>query len=75
MDQEMTVDQIEQQFDSEWVVLENPRTDEATVYGGTVRYHGKDRDEAYRRAGEILPKRFAILYTGKIPPPGEAILL
>jgi hypothetical protein len=29
--------------------------------------HGKDREEVYRRAVEIRPKRFAIVYTGKMP--------
>jgi hypothetical protein len=68
MDEFLTREQIEQQFDSEWVVLEDPQTDEfQKVRAGRVRYHGKDRDEAYRLPGEVLPKRSAILYTGKMP--------
>jgi hypothetical protein len=35
--------------------------------GGTVRWHGKDSEEVYRKAVEIRPKRFAIVYTGKMP--------
>ena len=35
--------------------------------GGTVRWHGKDRDEVYRPAVQIRPKRFAIVYTGTMP--------
>jgi hypothetical protein len=35
------------------------------VRSGTVWWHGKDRDEVYRRAVAIRPKRFAIVYTGK----------
>ena len=45
-----------------------------TVHGGTVRWHDKDRDEVYRRAVEMRPKRFAIVYTGKMPE-GTAIVL
>ena len=59
---------IEAKFDSEWVLIENPWTDEGlTIRSGTVRCHGKDREEVYRRAIEIRPKRFAIVYTGKMP--------
>jgi hypothetical protein len=35
------------------------------VRSGTVRGHGKDREEVYGRAAEIR-KRFAV-YTGKMP--------
>src|SRR5438067_4146288 len=56
MDEILTMSEIEAKFDSEWVLIENPRTDEAlTVRGGTVRWHGKDREEVYRRAVEIRP--------------------
>jgi hypothetical protein len=30
-------------------------------------WHSKDRDEVYRKAVELRPKRFAMLYTGKMP--------
>jgi hypothetical protein len=68
MDEILTMAQIEARFDSEWVLIEDPRTDDALdVHGGTVLYHGKDREEVYRRVVEIRPKRFAIVYTGKMP--------
>ena len=38
-----------------------------TVRRGRVRWHSKDRDEVYRKAVELRPGRFAILYTGRIP--------
>ena len=64
----LTAAQIEAQFESEWVLIEDPRTDEALqVQSGTVRWHSKDREEVYRRAVEIRPQRFAIVYTGKMP--------
>jgi len=68
MDEILTMAEIEGKFDSEWVLIENPSTGEALeVRGGTVRWHGKDRDEVYRRAVQLRPKRFAIVYTGTMP--------
>ena len=75
MDNVMTVAEIEAQFKSEWVLLEDPQTNEALeVQGGRVVWHGKDRDEVYRKAVELRPKRFAVLYTGKMPE-GTAVVL
>ena len=68
MNEVLTIAQIETEFESEWVLIEDPRTDESlAVQGGTVRWHSKDREEVYRRAVETRPKRFAIVYTGKMP--------
>ena len=68
MDEVLTLAQIEAQFESEWILIEAPQTNEALeVQSGTVRWHGKDREEVYRKAVEMRPKRFAILYTGKMP--------
>ena len=68
MDEMMTISQIEARFLSEWVLVENPQTDETLeVQRGTLLWHSRDRDEVYRKAIELHPKRFAVLYTGKIP--------
>ena len=68
MDKVMSIAEIETQFESEWVLVEDPKTNEALeVQSGTVRCHSKDRDEVYRKAVELRPKRFAMLYTGKLP--------
>lgn len=68
MNEVLTTAQIEAQFESEWILVEEPQTNEALeVQSGTVRWHSKDREEVYRKATEIRPKRFAILYTGKMP--------
>jgi hypothetical protein len=68
IDEVLSITEIETKFDSEWVLIEDPRTNEALeVHSGTVRWHGKDREEVYRKAIEIRPKRFAIVYTGKMP--------
>ena len=75
MDDILTIAQIEAQFASEWVLVEAPQTNHALeVQSGRVRWHSKDREEVYRQAVVLRPKRFAILYTGKMPE-GTAIIL
>jgi hypothetical protein len=64
----LTAAQIRQQFESEWVLVEDLETNDALeVESGKVRWHSKERDEVYRKAVELRPKRFAMLYTGKMP--------
>jgi hypothetical protein len=64
----MTIAEIQTTFQSEWVLVEDPQTNEAfEVERGNVRFHSHDRDEVYRKAVELRPKRFAMLYTGEIP--------
>jgi len=75
MSQEMTIEEIESQFDSEWVLIENPETDESLkVIGGKVLHHSKDRDEVYRKAVTLRPKRSALIYTGQIPEETAVVL-
>lgn len=75
MDDVMTLSEIEARFDSEWILIGDPVTNEALdVTRGRVLWHGKDRDEMYRKAVELRPTRFAILYTGKMPE-GTAVVL
>lgn len=74
-DEMLTLAQIEARFQSEWVLIEEPKTNDALeVQSGKVRWHSKDREEVYRKVVEMHPKRFAILYTGKMPE-GTAIVL
>jgi hypothetical protein len=64
----LTVAEIEKRFDSEWVLIDEPQTNDALqVEAGRVRWHSKDRDEVYRKAVELHPKRFAVLYIGSLP--------
>jgi len=71
----LTIAEIRDQFRSEWILIEDPETDEALgVKRGKVRYHSKDRDEVYREAVRLRPKRFAMLYTGTIPKDTAIIL-
>ena len=75
MDDALTIAQIEAQFESEWILVEDPQTNEALeVQSGRVRWHSKDRDEVYRKAVELRPKRFAMLYTGKMPKDTAVVL-
>ncbi len=75
MNQVLTVDEINQQFDSEWVVLEDPQTDQTgQVKGGRVLWHSKNRDEIDRKLVEQRPKRVAIFYTGKLPKDAAIVL-
>jgi len=68
MDEVLTIAQIEAQFQSEWVLIEEPKTNEALeVQSGKVRWHSKDREEVYRKVVEMHPRRFAVLYTGTMP--------
>jgi hypothetical protein len=68
METTMTIEEIQSRFDSEWVLVENPRTNEALeVLSGHVLHHSKDRDEVYRKAVALRPERCAVLYTGEIP--------
>ena len=74
-DKVMTIAEIESQFESEWVLIEDPQTNEGLeMLGGTVRCHSKNRDEVYRKAVELRPKRFAMLYTGTIPKDTAVVL-
>jgi uncharacterized pyridoxal phosphate-containing UPF0001 family protein len=71
----MTLQEMEKQFDSEWILVGDPQTNEALeVVKGMVLCHSKDRDEVYRAAVKLRPKRSAILYTGHMPPDTAIVL-
>lgn len=68
MSETISFAEIQKKFDSEWVLLEDPVTDQGlTVKSGKVLWHSKDRDEVYRKGRELKPKHSALLYTGKLP--------
>jgi hypothetical protein len=75
MDEILTLGEMESRFVGEWLLVDDPETDdELAVRCGTVRFHSKDRDEVYRKAMELRPKRFAVLYTGRIPKDAAVVL-
>jgi hypothetical protein len=75
VNQTMTIQEIEDRFPSEWILVGDPVTNDALeVMSGTVLWHSPDRDEVYRKAIELRPKRSAFLNTKKIPE-GSVIVL
>jgi hypothetical protein len=68
MSEVLTAPEIEQRFPSEWILVDELQTDEhLEVLGGRVLFHSPDRDEVYRKAVELHPKRFTVMFTGKDP--------
>lgn len=75
MDEMLPLVEIEARFPTEWVLVTDPETNEnLEVQKGKVRWHSKDRDEVYRKAVELRPQPFAIIYTGDLPE-GTAVVL
>lgn len=68
MDEILTNEEIEARYKDEWILVEDPETNEALeVLRGKVHYHSKDRDEVYQAAVELRAKSSAILCTVKLP--------
>jgi len=75
MNEVLTIAEIRSRFDSEWVLVQNPRTDKANnVLSGVVIAHSRDRDEVYRHAATTKPARFAMLFLGEIPEDTAVVL-
>jgi len=75
MEEVLTITQIEARFDSDWILVGDPQTNEALeVQSGKVLWHSKDREEVYRKAVELRPKRSTMLYTGKMPKDTAVVL-
>jgi hypothetical protein len=72
----MTIEEINESFDSEWVLVDRPEVDELLrVQRGTVLWHGKDEDELDRKVAELpKPLNIAIFYTGRVPEDAVIIL-
>jgi hypothetical protein len=67
--------QIEMQFPNEWVLIEDPQTNDALeVQSGRVLAHSKDRDELHQQVMTLRPSRFAVLFTGTYPEDAVIIL-
>lgn len=68
MPEVLTMSEIEDRYQSQWVLVVDPTTGESLeVVSGCVVSHSGDRDEVYRKAVELRPRRFAVLYTGGMP--------
>jgi hypothetical protein len=68
MNEVMTAEEINARFESEWVLIANPETEENLMLkGGRVLWHGKDRAEMYRKIAELpKPLNLTLHYTGTI---------
>ncbi len=69
-DEILTMDEIKKRFDSEWVLIAEPETDQFhNVLGGKVIYHHSDRSVFDREVLELdpHPNDFAVFFTGKTP--------
>lgn len=68
MDGIMTLAEMEQRFESEWILVVDPELDESgEVVQGTVAFHSKDRAEIDRKDIELRPRSAAYVYTGATP--------
>lgn len=75
MGEVLSIAQIEARYPSEWILVEDPITNDALeVQSGKVLSHSPDRDEVYRTAVELRPRHFAFLCTRQMPP-NTAIIL
>jgi len=64
----MTLTEIEEQYDNEWILVEDPELDRSNaVVKGRVLFHSKNRDEVDAVAMRLRPKHSALLYTGPMP--------
>ncbi len=67
-DEVLTIEEIKKKYDSEWVLIADPKTDQhRQVLSGTVICHHKDRlvfDDEIMNI-EPFPKKSAVLYLGK----------
>ena len=64
----MTMNEMEKQYDGEWVLLEDPyRNDGNRVAGGKLLFHSPNREEVYQAALRLRPKHGAFLFMGPMP--------
>ena len=68
MNEVLTMQEIEQRYDGEWVLLEDPVSDRRDqIVSGKLRWHSKDRAEIGVKMLELRLKHGAIFYIGKGP--------
>ena len=77
MPEVLTIDEINERFPDEWVLIGDPEADESLeVLRGKVLCHSKERDEVYQAAIDLPgPKRLATHYTGELLEDGVEYIL
>ena len=67
MNETLTMKEIEDRFPSQWVLIgELVTDDQLEILSGRVLGHGPDRESVEGKFDEFRPKRFTIMYTGKM---------
>lgn len=70
----MTWEQIEDLYQGEWVLLEDPDAKEKVhVLACNLLCHSKSREEIGRKLLELRPRSSAVLFVGQ--PPRDAVFL
>ena len=68
MNQKLTMKEIEQRYDSQWVLLGDPEWDSYDrVRRAVVLAHGPDKDKVFRKAMRLKPKSSAFYWIGEHP--------
>ena len=71
----MSWKEIEDAFDSEWVLIEDPEhTPSLEIVRGKVIFHSKDRAELNAKMAELPRMHHAVIYIGGLPEGWEMIL-
>ncbi len=72
----LSLEEIERRYDGQWVVIDEPNVSELTDFlGGTVVFHGSDRDEAWAEVERRGLKNVAVWYMGALFPEGVSVAL
>lgn len=75
MSEILTIQEMQSRYDGEWLLIGDPELDVSLrVQRGRVLWHSKNRDEVYRQARLLKPKRSAFLFVGSLPKDMEVVL-
>jgi hypothetical protein len=67
-DRMMTLEEIQQQFPQEWVLIEFTELDEdLKVVDGQVIAHSPSKENIYKKLLEVKSENIAIEFTGEMP--------
>ena len=76
MSEVLSIDEIEKRYAPDWVLINNPQTDENLILlGGEVISSSKDRNDLYRQIIELNLAHAAVRYMGRWPDDEDMIYL
>jgi hypothetical protein len=71
----LTIAEIEKRHAGQWVLVGQPQANEShEIQSGQVLFASYDRDEVYRKAVELRPGKFAVVFTGQMPADAAVVL-